>query len=254
MADAPTPAERTRTILTRCTSAEVSGSTTLAGPGPATAQDDWQPRTLTVSPRCCGPDAGVAVEVEVADAAPLPGRDRIRGRVRIVGTSDPEQAPGALHVYAARVALTEGASTLEIDLDALWDAEPDPLHEVEATMLGHLDRSHADVVALLTRLVPGRLLQGVTRVWPYRLDRHGLVLRLEHASGSTDHRLAFRSPLESPERLQTEVQLLVTRARARRPPCAWPIAPHGVGEVLRAAPAADRLCRPQPPDQPHDPA
>ncbi|MEJ8671573.1 DUF2470 domain-containing protein [Streptomyces sp. MS1.AVA.1] len=58
-------------------------------------------------------------------------------------------------------------------------------------MLGRLDAAHADTVAPLARLLPAREQLGAAGVRPLRLDRHGLVLRLETADSHHDVRLPF---------------------------------------------------------------
>ena len=228
----PSPAERARTILTRTASADVSGPD---------APGEWSLRRLVLCPDPVPADrAGRPVEVEVADAAPLAVRERIRGRVRFAGSAVEEPDCDALHVHARTLTLVEDQRH-ELVVDDLLAADPDPLHAVEASMLSHLDASHTDVLETLTRLVDTRHRQGVVRVWPYRLDRHGLVLRLEYAQGHRDHRLSFFHPLASPQQLQHEMSLLIGHARHRVGPCA----PTGLAPALRAAAAARRLCSPE---------
>jgi hypothetical protein len=88
----------------------------------------------------------------------------------------------------------------------------------------------------------------LVRVWPYRLDRYGLVLRLEYPTGHADQRLPFRAPLTAPHELSAGMTELIARARAHRLPCARPRSTGSVASVLRAAPAARRLCSPGPDD------
>ena len=248
MDNATTPVERARTILARCTSAEVYCQPLVAAAGERVGEGGaWQLRTLTVSPAHeldAADPAMEPVEVEVADAAPLPTRDRIRGRVRVVGTTRLGGPYDVLHVCANEVTLEEDGETVDVDLAALMVTGTDPLYEVEASMLGHLESTHADVLEMLARLVGARDLQGVVRVWPYRLDRHGLVLRLEHVTGHVDRRLHFRRTLCSPDELQAEMQALIGRAAGLRA-CGRPRETSRLGDVLSAAPAADQLCRPQ---------
>jgi hypothetical protein len=192
--------------------------------------------------------SAVPVEVEVADASPLATRERIRGRVRISGRAVGTAGCDALHVHPRRVVLVEGDEPVEVDVAELVAARPDPLHEVEASMLGHLEARHGDVVETLTRLVGARLLQGVVRAWPYRLDRYGLVLRLEYTTGHADQRLPFRAPLTGPHELSAAMAELITRAQAHRLPCARAKAVGPVASVLRSAASVRRLCSPEPGD------
>ena len=94
----------------------------------------------------------------------------------------------------------------------------------------------------LTRLVDARLRQGVVRVWPYRLDRHGLVLRLEYATGHADQRLAFREPLASPDQLPAGLTELIERAVEHALPCARRATSGPLGPILRSAAAVRRVC------------
>jgi hypothetical protein len=95
-------------------------------------------------------------------------------------------------------------------------AAPDPLAACEATMLAHRADAHPDTIALLTRLVPIRLLHGVHRVHPLRLDRYGIVLRLEHPRHDHDVRLPFDDPLHRPDHVGAHIRVLLRRARGCR--------------------------------------
>ena len=101
-----------------------------------------------------------------------------------------------------------------VDLDDLVRAEPDPLAETEAEMLTHLAGAHGDTVELLAQLVDVRLLQGVTRVDPLRLDRYGIVLRLRRTGGRRDVRLPFPVRPRNPAHAVVQIQALLARARA----------------------------------------
>jgi hypothetical protein len=153
---------------------------------------------------------------------------------------------GALHVHPREVVLVADGDRVHVDVEELLAAEPDPLHAVEAATLAHLEARHRDVVVTLTRLVDARLRQGVVRVWPYRLDRHGLVLRLEYVSGHADHRLAFREPLTSPRQLPAEMTALIERAAAQALPCARRTTAGTLGSILRSAAAVRRVCGDEP--------
>lgn len=124
---------------------------------------------------------------------------------------DPEGATFLLH--ARTVTLVEGATSTDVDVTSVLAAEPDPLVGVEAAMLGHLDLQHGQVLPALVALVDPRHLQGDVRVWPYRLDRYGLVLRVEQPGGHVDQRLGFRRALTSADHLVHEMALLFARGR-----------------------------------------
>jgi hypothetical protein len=126
----------------------------------------------------------------------------------------------ALYFEPADVTLETAGKTVEIEPDELTLAEPDPLAENEAEMLAHLAGAHSDSIELLSQLVEPRLLNGVTRVDPLRLDRYGIVLRLQRASGHRDVRLGFPVPLRSPVQALVQIQFLLACARTcphRRP-------------------------------------
>jgi hypothetical protein len=53
-------------------------------------------------------------------------------------------------------------------------------------------------MSALSRLLDATALQAAVRVRPLRLDRLGLVLRVERLRGHTDLRLPFTRPVSSP--------------------------------------------------------
>ena len=95
-------------------------------------------------------------------------------------------------------------------------AEPDVLADRESALLCHLVDVHADMVAWLSRLVPAERLHGVRRVHPWRLDRYGIVLRLEFPSTDREARLLFAAPLRDAEEAPTRMLELLARARTCR--------------------------------------
>ncbi len=236
MSDLMPPSQRARTILATSTSAHVTGE----GVDEPVAQPT--DRLVLCAEPLSPADRAHAVEVEVADAAPLTTRERIRGRVRISGSAVTLTGCGALHVHPRAVVLLAEGEQLDIDVADLLAAEPDPLHAVEAATLAHLEAQHVDVIETLTRLVDVRLRQGVVRVWPYRLDRYGLVLRLEYATGHADHRLAFRAPLTSKDQLTDAMTALIQRAVSEALPCARRATSGPLGQILRSAAAVRRVC------------
>ncbi len=68
----------------------------------------------------------------------------------------------------------------------------------------------------VTQLVEPRDLIGVTRVAPLRLDRYGVVLRLQRACGHRDVRLVFPETLSSPVQAVVQVQTPLAHARTCR--------------------------------------
>ena len=173
-----------------------------------------------------GQDETVAM-IEVTDLAPTPVRDRIRGRGTLTGWLSPTGADGTggaaddgdpvtvLDLATAELITTDGTTT--IDPDEFATAEPDPLAATEADLLCHLDHHHPHTIERLCRLVDPRHLQGVRTVRPLRLDRHGVVLRLELATGDRDVRLRFPSTLRHPGHLAAQVEALLAQARHCHP-------------------------------------
>ncbi len=163
----------------------------------------------------------VAAVVEITDVAPTPVRERVRGRVTLSGwltpvalgdTGDNEDL--TVDFDLAAVELSVDGATTTVDPDDFAAAEPDPLATEEAELLCHLDRHHPRTVESLCRLVAPRHRYGVRRVVPLRLDRHGLVLRLERASGHRDVRLGFTPALRHPDELRERMAALVERGAA----------------------------------------
>lgn len=83
---------------------------------------------------------------------------------------------------------------MDVALDEVTLAEPDPLAVEEAGMLTYLAASHGEMVTELLALGASRLPAGVRRALPLAVDRHGITLRCEYASGHCDLRLLFPVP------------------------------------------------------------
>ncbi|WP_037605970.1 DUF2470 domain-containing protein [Streptacidiphilus rugosus] len=222
----PTPAERARSILAGAT------SLTATAVGVQVAHLEMRAfeangRLLLVEPpggvlRAAlreAPRQGAAVGLDFTDVAPAPVRDRVRARLSLRGWLGPAEQLGPagtamLGFRCAAAELTENGSTQQIGPDELRQAEPDPLADREAVLLSHLVDRHLDAVAALARLVDSRLLLGVARVHPLRLDRHGIVLRLERARTQQDVRLPFRARLDHPDDAGLRIQELLADAHA----------------------------------------
>ena len=219
----PTAAERARTILATATSLTVTA-------GPLRAHLAGPPRydaagRLTIEV----PDGselwgtrGSPGVVEVTDVAPVAMRERVRGRLAMAGWLAPAAGgPGRVVAFAPVAArLMEGLTGRVTALSggALAAAAPDPLAGTEADMLCHLAGVHRDVVDRLARLIPAAHLQGVCAVLPLRLDRCGLVLRLQYAGDrQRDVRLPFGAPLrtaaDAPDRMRELLAAATHRCR-----------------------------------------
>lgn len=163
----------------------------------------------------------VAAVAEITDVAPTPVRERVRGRGTFSGWLTPvalgdtgESEDLTVEFDLAAVELSVDGATTTVDPDDFAAAEPDPLAAEEAELLCHLDRHHPRTVESLCRLIAPRHRYGVRRVVPLRLDRHGLVLRLERASGHRDVRLGFTPALRHPDELRERMAALVERGAA----------------------------------------
>lgn len=160
--------------------------------------------------------------VEVTDLAPTPVRDRVRGRATLTGWLATETVAAgndqelATVLDLATAELTADGHTICIDADQFASAQPDPLAAVEADLLCHLDHHHPHTVEGLSRLIPARHLQGVRQVRPVRLDRHGVVLRLELSRGDRDVRLSFPTPLRHPDQLGAQIEALLRHTHGCR--------------------------------------
>lgn len=161
------------------------------------------------------PEGTLAAAVGFTDVAPVAVPDRVRARVRLDGRlSRDGEDPSAYRFVTASAVLEHDGRTSEVEPDELARAEPDPIAETEAEILIHLSGAHADAIESLARLVAPRLLNAVTRVDPLRLDRYGIVLRLQRATGRHDVRLPFPTPLCGPAEGVVQLRSLLTRARA----------------------------------------
>ncbi|MGY0019883.1 DUF2470 domain-containing protein [Streptomyces sp. YJ-C3] len=219
----PTDAERARTILA------AAGSLALTATAAGHRLDhvvlhtvDAASRLLLLDPAdhrlgaelAAAPRSGLAVHAEVTDVAPVAVRDRVRARLTLSGRLAPA-GPDTLVLRPARAALAEGDTVRALDAAALASAAPDPLAAQEAELLGHLDTGHADILVELAELVRGDDLADVTEIRPVRLDRRGLVLRLEKAASHEDLRVAFPTPAHGPYDVGLRIQELVDPTAVR---------------------------------------
>jgi hypothetical protein len=222
----PTSAELVRSVLTAARSltltteghrAELVGSHTVEASGHLVI-DVPADSHLGVEV-AYAPGGALETMIEFTDVAPVSVPDRIRVRVSLSGwlrLADGGAASIALRFEPDGITVEEGGRSRDVGLDELRLAEPDPLAETEAELLLHLAGAHQDAVELLSQLVEPRLLTGVTRVDPLRLDRYGIVLRLRRIRGHRDVRLGFPTPLRTPVHAVVQIQTLLARARTCR--------------------------------------
>ncbi|MEV4918195.1 DUF2470 domain-containing protein [Streptomyces tirandamycinicus] len=225
------PAERVRTVLAAAesfTAITDAHTCDLVGGGLHRVGEDG--RLLLRLPAGCrlagevavAPRGTLPVVLKFTDVAPVAVRDRVRSRVTVAGwlaraaPEDEDDGTATFRMVTAHVALETPAGPVTVGLDELALARPDVLALHEAAMLTHLVDDHADVVALLTRLVDPRLLQGVVRVWPLAMDLRGITLRLEHAHSHEDVLLRFPAPVGEAGQAGDRVRALLAAARACR--------------------------------------
>ncbi|GAA2628326.1 hypothetical protein GCM10010399_69940 [Dactylosporangium fulvum] len=172
------------------------------------------------------PDLAAAIELTDLIATPVrvyAGVSRVRARATFSGWLTPTATEAgellAVMELGSATLLERGFGGDEVDVEAdeFAAARPDPLAEAEADMLCHLATAHPDAVERLSRLVPPHHLHGVHRILPVRLDRFGVVLRLEFASRARDVQLPFPAPLDRAEQAGERMQELFARARCCRP-------------------------------------
>jgi hypothetical protein len=169
-------------------------------------------------------DGPLPALIDITDVAPVAMRDRIRARATLAGAMTivgpgPDgraAAPLATTFDLAAADLTERDGVTHIEPAEFAGATADLLASRESALLCHLVDAHADLVSWLARLVPAARLHGVTRVHPLRLDRFGIVLRLEFPSTDRDVRLPFTSPVRSVDEAPSRMLELLARARACR--------------------------------------
>ncbi|ARF82107.1 DUF2470 domain-containing protein [Kitasatospora aureofaciens] len=161
---------------------------------------------------------GLAVVLDVTDVSPVAVRDRIRARLTLAGRLHlAHLADDGLSVHlrvdVAHAVLATPYGTGALTAADLALATPDPLARHEAALLTHLADDHADALELLTGLLDPALLTHHPAVRPLALDRHGLVLRLDHSHGHRDVRLVFPEPACDTEDFGHRMHELLTAAQ-----------------------------------------
>jgi hypothetical protein len=239
----PAPAERARTVATR-------PSATVSAPGVqcsrllAHAVADGQ--VLLVVPSDgdlaaavrSAPGHDLSTMVMVSDHAPVPLRRAVRAQLWLSGWATPVRAEdqqaavlgfadakpsGALldvgrtatllRLDLAEVVLGEGGRGLDISPQEFLAARPDPLAELEADTLRHLDQDHPEFLSILVGLLPDWAVGERDVVRPLGVDRYGFRLRIERPSGHHDVRLPFPRPLTCAGQLGPAVRHMTAVAR-----------------------------------------
>ncbi|WP_175410458.1 DUF2470 domain-containing protein [Streptomyces sp. TRM64462] len=222
-----TAAERVRSVLARAISLSLTtdgqsydliGMHTVGRKGRITLHA--RPDSPLAAQVATAPRGSLAALLEFTDIAPTAVRDRVRARVTVSGWLAPAEAgdgdghidgSGRLRLDTARVTLRTSAGAVEVGLDEVALAAPDPLAVEEAAMLTHLADAHEDMVAHLLTLAGPRLPQGAVRVLPFALDRHGITVRCEYGdAGQCDLRLLFPSTARDAAEAGEQVRRLLT--------------------------------------------
>ena len=222
----PTAAERVRSLLAQAVSLSLTTegqSYDLIGMHSVDARGRISVHAPQDSPLAArvaaAPRGGLAALLEFTDIAPTAIRDRVRARVTISGwlsPSDPDGDGGPLRLDVARVTLWTAAGSLDVGLDEVALAEPDPLAVEEAAMLTHLADAHEDLVAELVLIAGPQLPPGVLRVAPLAVDRHGITLRCEYGRGHCDLRFLFGTTVRDGAEAGEQVRRLLTAPRRCR--------------------------------------
>lgn len=212
-ASGPDRATRARTIVAAAESATLtcSASRHVLHDG-VSCDPDGRPRLRGVGD--LDATGGIPAVLEYADVAALPMRDRIRGRVTVVGTLRPSD--DGLVLDPERLFVRSGSTIAFLSGADYAAARPDPLFPWEVDWLVHLAENRPDVVAALTRLLEPRALLAAVRITPCALDRLGLVLRIERLRTSCDVRLPFPEPVDDPYELADAFARLLAGSRSRR--------------------------------------
>ncbi|MFE0171219.1 DUF2470 domain-containing protein [Streptomyces sp. NPDC059002] len=214
----PTAAARARSMLATAWSCAVTteiGKDELVGAH--TVTDDGKLRlrppedSALAAALICAPHGEPSTLIEFADVAPVPVRDRIRARLWLSGSL--VQRRDQLIFDPVCAVLHDSTGRLGVELDELALTVPDPLAEAESRLLTHLADAHPDAVEQLTRLISPDSLQGVVRVRPLAIDRHGITLRLERARSQADVRLAFHQTVDDVSQVTECMHALLMRAR-----------------------------------------
>ncbi|MEU8760112.1 DUF2470 domain-containing protein [Streptomyces sp. NPDC048659] len=166
-----------------------------------------------------GPDQHVPrlpMRLELTDIAPAPVRDRVRARVTLTGLVAAPYRTDSAESVCMRLdqAVLEGPAGRDyVTFRQLEVARTDPLAVSEASMLHHLADAHPELVTLLLRLVEPAATRGLVRALPLALDRYGITLRLESATGWRDVRLAFPTPVDDADQVGLQTHALLAAAR-----------------------------------------
>lgn len=234
---APTAAERARSVAARG-----GPATVLPGEGGGRVPpelhhvaDDGATLLLVRAghPLVAAAEGELPAMLEIADTAPVPLREPVRGLLwmigwvrvlrsdaaRIAALTIAERWPDSrlldvghgatvLRMLPASLVLADAAGTASVHPAEFALARPDPFCADGDRLLRHLDECHPEVIENLGRRVPVALRSRGGRVRPLGLDRFGLRLRVELADGDHDVRLPYSRPVDDAEELNRELRRL----------------------------------------------
>ena len=93
-----------------------------------------------------------------------------------------------------------------------YHGNPDPLADVAAEIIQHMNADHADALRLLVRAFAGIESQDAAMT---SVDRLGFHVRLKTPDGPRGARIAFLREVNSPEEARSVLIEMVTQARQR---------------------------------------
>ena len=188
----------------------------------------------------------VAGTLHGALVGPVPGPDRVfdvvtahgtvefaddmRTALEVVLTALPERpadtvlrpdASALLRMPVAHVRL----DGVPVDAAAYAAAAPDPLAADSDEVVTHLLCAHPEQVVLLAHLLDADVLHDADAVAPVRVDRFGVIMRVDHPTGSRRARLDFPAALRGPAELPAAMRELQCRA-AQVTACPFDTRPH----------------------------
>ncbi|MFF5235504.1 DUF2470 domain-containing protein [Dactylosporangium sp. NPDC000521] len=158
----------------------------------------------------------VAAVIEITDVAPTSVKGRVRSRAVYQGWIQHDGDLRAVLELAEATLADPLLGEVRVEAGEFATARPDPLAKDEADLLCHLTGAHPEAIEHLSRLIPPHHLHGVHRIAPIRMDRFGVVLRLEFAARHRDVQLPFSAPLRTAEDAAPRMHELLARARCRQ--------------------------------------
>jgi hypothetical protein len=176
------------------------------------------------------PDDDMPVALEIADLAPVPLPDRVRGRMWITGwvaevpmgeraaafrrvaevgaLPDPDPSEWrTLRIDIAEIDLCDGWGPADVDVDEYAAAAADPLVRDEAGLMRHLDGAHRRELGRLCGQVPA--LAGATGPRALGVDVYGLWIRTSVDGTPVNVRFTFPEPVDDAYGLQRAYRALL---------------------------------------------